>query len=60
MPEVGQPWKDTVSVTDNVPVAPAIKAALANIQPIVRNCSVCGEQLPAGVVKHPQCRRSTE
>lgn len=48
------PHKHTV--TDRVPVSAAIKAKLANIQPVVRLCSVCGEKLPAGVVKHPQCR----
>lgn len=43
-------------VTDSVPVASALLSAEANVPPVVRICSVCEEQLPAGVVKHPQCR----
>ncbi|MGN0126042.1 MAG: hypothetical protein ACI38R_22600 [Rhodococcus sp. (in: high G+C Gram-positive bacteria)] len=43
-------------VTDSVPVASALLSAAANVPPVVRHCSICDEQLPAGVVKHPQCR----
>ena len=43
-------------VTDSVPVASAIQSSAANVQPVIRLCSVCDEQLPAGVVKHVQCR----
>ncbi|BDB62388.1 hypothetical protein [Rhodococcus sp. RDE2] len=46
-------------VTDSVPVASAILSAEANVQPVIRLCSVCGEQLPAGVVKHVQCREGS-
>ncbi|QXU53645.1 MULTISPECIES: hypothetical protein [unclassified Rhodococcus (in: high G+C Gram-positive bacteria)] len=46
-------------VTDSVPVASAILSAAANVPPVVRLCSVCDEQLPAGVVKHVQCRAWT-
>lgn len=43
-------------VTDRVPVASASQAAKANVQPIIRLCTICDEQLPAGVVRHPRCR----
>lgn len=43
-------------VTDHVTATAAIRAKLANIQPVVRLCLVCDEKLPAGIVRHPQCR----
>lgn len=47
------------SITDSIPVAAAIQQEQNPIPPIERFCSVCDEKLPAGYVRHPQCRGFT-
>lgn len=44
---------DEVSLARNVAVAAALRE---KVPPVVRLCSICGERLPGGIVKHPECR----
>lgn len=46
----------TESITGRVSVAAAIKRATTPHQAPERRCAVCEEPLPAGIVRHPQCR----
>lgn len=44
------------SLTNTVPVAAAIKRVTNPAPKPDRTCSVCGNQLPAGYMKHIECR----
>ena len=44
------------SSTGSVPVAAAIKRVTHPAPVPNRNCSVCGQHLPAGWVRHIECR----
>ena len=42
-----------LDLTRNVPTSAALRTTAP---PVVRHCKVCEQKLPAGIVRHPQCR----